>query len=178
MQTSIEIYRYGDSEVEFSLEKNVMVNATEMAKIFGKKVENFTRSEQTESFIRACLKNANSRFISVPNRLDLIDSRKKSGTWMHRILALKFAAWLDPDFELWVYHTIDEFMYGAYRRMEESLRQSAIRQSRIDEIKSSLANNDEYCELQRLELEERQAKYRRSKENRNQLDLFRDLSQN
>ena len=35
---------------------------------------------------------------------------------MHRILALKFAAWLDPDFELWVYNTIDNILFGNYNK--------------------------------------------------------------
>lgn len=32
------------------------------------------------------------------------------GTWVHERLALKFAAWLSPKFELWVYDTIMQVM--------------------------------------------------------------------
>ncbi len=61
---SIQIYNYEGQDIEFDLTSNtVMVNATEMAKVFGKKVENFTRIEQTKEFIQAYLKNANKRFI-------------------------------------------------------------------------------------------------------------------
>ena len=46
--------------------KNVKVNATEMGKIFGKKVEAFMRNEDTQNFIQACLKSENSRFLNTP----------------------------------------------------------------------------------------------------------------
>jgi phosphatidylserine/phosphatidylglycerophosphate/cardiolipin synthase-like enzyme len=67
-----EVCIFNGNEVSFSLDKenNMMVNATEMAK------------------------SGNSRFLEE----DLIVSKQKSGTWMHRILALKFAAWLNPEF--------------------------------------------------------------------------------
>lgn len=32
------------------------------------------------------------------------------GTWLHEKLALKFAAWLSPEFELWVYDCVHELL--------------------------------------------------------------------
>ena len=113
-----QILKYNDQEVEFEFNKqNVMVNATEMAKIFGKEVAHFMENESTKKFITASLKTRNSeflseekngkfRFLNVEKEEDLYSSKQKSGTFMHRILALKFAAWLDPAFELWVYATM------------------------------------------------------------------------
>jgi hypothetical protein len=43
---------------------------------------------------------------------------------MHRVLALKFAAWLSPDFELWVYTTIDKLLFGKYVEREKSLERT------------------------------------------------------
>lgn len=105
---------YQDTEIHFLLgnEKNVMVNATEMAKLFDKQVESFMRNENTQNFISECLKNENSRFLGVEKEEDLFISKQKSGTYFHRILALKFAAWLSPKFELWVFKTIDEIIFG------------------------------------------------------------------
>jgi len=37
---------------------------------------------------------------------------------MHRKLALKFAAWLSPEFELWVYDRIEELLLEA-KQVEE-----------------------------------------------------------
>lgn len=187
---ALQVFTYNKQEIEFDLAGgDLMVNATEMAKIFGKKVEDFSRLDKTEDFIQAYLRKVNERYheeynigtgksgLNGKSRLiskgDIIYSRKKSGTWMHRILALKFAAWLNPDFEVWIYQTIDDLLFGTYRRMEESLRLSAQRKNRIEELKNALGSTTEFLELQRLELEERQASYGRTKENRNQLQLFR-----
>lgn len=108
---------YKEIEIDFlpTKKESVMVNATHMAAIFGKQVGDFTRNENTQNFINEALKNENSRFLGIENKSDLIDAKQKSGTWMHRVLALKFAAWLDPAFELWVFSTIDKIILGHYK---------------------------------------------------------------
>lgn len=42
-------------------------------------------------------------------------SNNKAGTYMCRKLALKFAAWLDIDFEIWIIDTIDKILFGHYK---------------------------------------------------------------
>lgn len=173
-----QIFSFDGQEIEFGFEKtNVMVNATEMGKLYNKLPKDFLKNEETQKFIIECLKKENSPFLNVENEEDLVTSKQKSGTYMHRILALKFAAWLNPAFELWVYKTIDYILFDYYKRIENSLKQSANRKNRMDELKERLRINAEYQELEKLELEERQAAYNRGKQNRNQLDLFRDISQ-
>jgi hypothetical protein len=128
---------FGGTEIEFEPfagTNNMMVNATEMAKAFGKRVENFTRIDTTQNFINECLKNANRRFLGIENVDGLIVSKQKSGTWMHRILALKFAAWLDPGFELWVYQTIEEIMFGYARENDESISRTVVMQFEMKQI--------------------------------------------
>lgn len=175
---ALKIFYYDGKDVEFDPSSSaVMVNATMMGKIYGKKVEAFLRNDNTKSFTKHCLESENSSFLGIAEMKDLVNSKKGSGTWMHRVLALKFAAWLDPKFELWVYRTIEEILFGSYRRMENSLKLSAIRKNRIEELKNQLSESPQYMELQHLELEERQANYGRSKENRNQLELFRSGQQ-
>lgn len=177
MKNEILKYEFEKEIIEFEIiNGNVMVNANQMAKVFNKRVENFTRIESTILFIDECLKNANKRFISVEKEDDLIISKQKSGTFMHRILALKFAAWLNPTFELWVYSTIDKILFDYYKRLEESLKQSAQRKNRIETIEDQLNSIPEFQELQTLKLEERQEAYKRGKENRNQLEMFREAN--
>lgn len=55
---------------------------------------------------------------------------------MHRILALKFAAWLSPDFELWVYSTIDKLLFGKYAEREKSLERSLSLQNEMNNLAS------------------------------------------
>jgi hypothetical protein len=174
-----QILKYNDQEVEFEFnDTNVMVNATQMAKIFGKEVARFMENDSTKNFISACLKTRNSSFLNIEKEADVYVSKQKSGTFMHRILALKFAAWLDPDFEVWVYATIDCLLFEHYRQLEDSLKASADRRNRIHELKNRFREMDEFIELERLELEERQASYTRGKQNRNRIDLFRGVKFN
>lgn len=169
-------FEYGETAVEFDFsEANVMVNATQMAKIFDKQVIAFLRNETTKAFINECLKSENSHFLNVKTEDDLVSSKQKSGTWMHRVLALKFAAWLDPAFELWVYVTVDFILFGHYREVEANLKESAKRRNRIAELMNKLQQNEEYLELEQLEAEERRAGLVRGKKNRQQITMFRDF---
>lgn len=146
---------YNQKEVDFlpSGNDDLMVNATQMAKIFGKQVEAFTRNEGTQKFINECLKNENSRFLGIKNESDLIDSRQKSGTWMHRVLALKFAAWLDSAFELWVYVTIDKILLGHYKEMREATIEKFQAEKDFERRKQELIqSNPELAEIFELEL--------------------------
>lgn len=172
-QTTNFLYR--DTEIEFTLggKNGVMVNATQMAKVFDKKVNEFLSNSGTKLFLESCLKNGNSRFLNIESEDDLVSSKQKSGTFMHRILALKFAAWLNPDFELWVYATIDQILFDHYRKLEDSLKESAKRKNQIEKLQEELNQDPRFLELEMLKLRERQASYARSKMNISQLELFR-----
>lgn len=172
---SLQTFEFEGQQIEFDLNnKTVMVNATEMAAVFGKLPKDFLKTEDTKNFISECLKKENYPFISVEKEEDLYVSRQKSGTWMHRILALKFAAWLNPAFELWVYATIDDLLFGSYKHLDESLRQSAERKLRIAEIEKRLMTTNDYLELEQLKLAEKQAAYLRSQTNKTQIQLFQE----
>lgn len=157
---------YNKQEVDFipGGNENLMVNATQMAKIFGRQVEAFTRNEGTQRFINECLKTENSRFLGIEKEADLIDSKQKSGTWMHRVLALKFAAWLDPAFELWVFVTIDTIILGHYREMREATIEKLLAEKEHRRKKEDLIkNNPEVAEIFAEELKINAAEKKRIK---------------
>jgi hypothetical protein len=171
---TLQQFEYNNQVIEFEMAgSSLMINATEMAKIFGKRIDFFLKSDHAKEFIKVLEFTPFGGNSAPLKKHEIIQTKGQNGTWMHRLLALKFAAWLSPEFELWVYQTIDEFMFGDYRRMQEELRLSAARKNRIDELRNQLVASDEYCELVKLELEEKQAAYRRTKHNRMQLELFR-----
>ena len=107
-------YIFQETKIHFLLEneENVMVNATEMAKIIKRRTKDFLKTEQTKVFTEA-LKRA-------LNGAQIIDDRGRNGIYFERRLALKFAAWLDPDFELWVFSKIDEILFGKYKEHKEA----------------------------------------------------------
>ena len=43
------------------------------------------------------------------------------GTWMDERLALKFAAWLSPKFEIWIYDTIYEILTEELQSEKEKM---------------------------------------------------------
>jgi len=125
---------YNDQEIEFKPngEDNVMVNATQMAKVFGKRIDFFLKSDHAKEFI-SVLEFTPFGVNSKPlKKQEIMSTHGKNGTYFHRILALKFAAWLDPRFELWVYTKIDEILNHYYRE----LRNATIENMRIDNLKA------------------------------------------
>jgi hypothetical protein len=53
---------------------------------------------------------------------------------MHRVLALKFAAWLNPAFELWVSSTVENLLFGRHVKREQSFERSFTLQYELEEI--------------------------------------------
>lgn len=103
---------YEGSPVTFQIGEATMVNATEMAKSFGKQPVDWLKTNQAKSFLDAYSKLKNISFT------DLLIVRKGSsnlggGTWMHEDVALEFARWLSPQFAIWCNDRIKELMkYG------------------------------------------------------------------
>lgn len=153
METKICVFE--ENPITFALEKNngMMINATEMAKVFNRDLYQFTKSEDTKRFIESCLKPANAGLLGIVNDSDLIVSRQKAGTWMHRVLALKFAAWLSSDFELWVYSTIEKILFGKHVQREQSFERTLKFQKELDELKDKPQKSgqdfERYLELDR-----------------------------
>jgi len=168
---NIQKFVFDDVEIEFDLRqgKNVMVNATEMMKLFpNKRMSDFVANQNTEDFILECLRNGNSRFLGVEKREDLIVVNQKFGTWMHRVLALKFAAWLNPRFEVWVWMTIDQLIFGFAHEIQDSISETVILKAKQDDLKNQLAKRDpDFLEILLIDQKLINAKSRRSNATKN-----------
>lgn len=188
METKICVFE--ENEITFLLSKDngMMINATEMAKPFDKKVENFTRLEQTQDFIKSCLKFATqdenktlkSVFSDVKIEEDLIISKQKSGTFMHRILALKFAAWLNPDFEVWAYSTVEKLLFGRHVEREQSFERTLTLQKEINVLKDKPVKTGEdferYLEIETMMRREKIVRSALTKENISEMQsLFENV---
>jgi phage antirepressor YoqD-like protein len=104
---NLQVFNYQNSPITFSQDGEVMVNATQMAKPFGKLPANFLQTQQTKDFIQVL---ENRYCDSNTEILKVINGTSNPGTWMHQKLALKYAGWLSPEFELWVYDRIEELL--------------------------------------------------------------------
>lgn len=114
---------YQGQNVQFSDNGNLMVNATQMANIFGVKVHEYFENKSTENFIQACL---NDKELNLISKEDLISSKRKTGTWIHKVLALHFAMWLDADFAVWVIKTTDKILTEHYKHYDKH-KEAALR---------------------------------------------------
>ena len=115
--SGITNFEYEGQSISFEFsDGNKMINATQMAKPFKKRVSNFLRLDETKRFIE--LLEIRYSDLSIGE-----DGTKKEvlrvikggephlqGTWMEEKLALKFAAWLSQEFELWVYDRVQELL--------------------------------------------------------------------
>lgn len=133
---------YQENAVHFlinPLDKNVMVNATEMAKNFDKRVSNFLRLEETKTFIDYQVKkNYIGSDVSRYIEENLYYSKNKAGTFMTRKLALKFAAWLDVKFEDWIFSTIDEIIFGNYKKHWDAHAAQEAAKTKMRELKEEM----------------------------------------
>lgn len=178
---------YNNQPVDFlpTGQDDLMVNATQMANIFGKRIDHFLRSDHAQAFIEALLLVPISN-LSPPNggnkfkylRSEILKTNKKGGTWMHRVLALKFAAWLDPRFEVWVFETIDTILLGHYKEQREAtaekLRAEQLLQLKKKELLDKYPDFLEFLELEgRINsAEKRRVKAIKDSTKQLKLDLF------
>lgn len=111
--STIQSFSFNDIQVSFS--QDAFLNATEIAKQFGKRVQNYLKSEQTQEYITAL---AEALFgASKQNQLVIIKKGGKAqeqGTWLHPKLAIDFARWLNPKFAVWCDIQIEKILKGEY----------------------------------------------------------------
>lgn len=85
-----------------------MVNATEMAKPFGKLAKDWLSNKSTKEFLSTL-----SAVRTIP-LTDLVEIKQggnsEQGTWMHEDVAMEFARWLSPAFAIWCNDRIKELL--------------------------------------------------------------------
>lgn len=123
-------FSYNGTSVEFRLTENVMLNAAQMAKPFGKKPTHWLRLDSTKAFLFALQKSK----LQKSNLTEIQDNGKyqinsvyhsyygglvigqhggaNPGTWMHEDVAIEFARWLNPKFAIWCNDRIKEILRG------------------------------------------------------------------
>ncbi len=84
-----------------------MINATQMARSFGKQPVEWLRLSATQEFREALV----SRGESLSLESQIMTTRGHMGaTWIDKSLGMEFARWLSPDFSVWCNNCIQELM--------------------------------------------------------------------
>ena len=119
----VQIFSYNDQSVSFKeANGSVFVNATTMAKPFGKQPKDWTRTQQAQTFINAV---QTARHISLPDDLVQVTvggaDLNNQGTWMHEDVALEFARWLSPAFAIWCNDRIKELLRHGFTATDSTI---------------------------------------------------------
>lgn len=111
-ETALSVFAFRGNPVTFRKDNDtLMVNATEMAKDFGKLTKDWLSNKQTGELIATLTANR-----GIP-LFELVQVKQGSpenggGTWLHEDLAIVFAQWLSPEFYLWCNDRIKEMLLG------------------------------------------------------------------
>ncbi|WP_413667226.1 KilA-N domain-containing protein [Mucilaginibacter sp. Mucisp86] len=184
MVNAVFEFEFNNQVIEFDIsDKDLMINATEMGKIFGKNPAEFLKLKQTKDFIEE-LKNlplpfneTNEERSYADNQADLesmIFVNKIDGLWMCEILALKFAGWLNPKFEVWVYSTIREFLPNL-RDNNEAYKQIVKFEDQLEKLVKKLQGNADFQSYMLLQEKLKKLPYRIKRNNQATLRQYRQL---
>lgn len=167
---------YQETQIHFLInptDDNVMVNATEMAKLFNKRTDVYLKSRSTKDFINALKLPPNGG----SSDMNIIDFKGRNGIYFHRILALDFAAWLDVNFRVWVFTTIERITFGYLKDYRDAMLEELEAKNRKDSLKAKLVANPSQETVKAYfdnEAVLNSAKAKKRKATTNQLSLFQE----
>lgn len=138
------VHFFKDTEVNFlinNIDKDVLANASEMANSFNKNPKDFLKLKETEKFISILLLYLNSEKEVPSHRYEDIVLIKDDSIFMHRKLAIKFASWIDMEFSIWFFETVDDILFGNYKKHWDAHALQKSSQAKMIEFKHKLLLN-------------------------------------
>lgn len=141
-----QIFQYNGSPITFQKGDNVMVNATQMAKSFGKEPKFWLMNQSTTDYLNELSKVRN---LTLTDLVQVTKGGNNPGTWMHEDVALEFARWLSPAFAIWCNDRIKELLQYGMTAMQPTLEQMINNPDLVISLATQLKNERE--EKQRLE---------------------------
>lgn len=155
MEKNIQVFEYNGHSVSFGNENGIMINATEMAKAFGKRPNDYLSLPSTNELIMAITrKSGNSENQIVTTKAG--SSQFGGGTWMHEDLALDFAQWLSVDFKLWCNDRIKELLQYGMTATQPTLEQMINNPDLVISLATQLKNEREEKQRLRVQAEQQQ----------------------
>ena len=141
---------YNGKIISFLLSSDVMVNATEMAKMFcnskeeylQKKPSRWLRSIEAKDLIQVLIEDQKMELndILVIERSGVSGQKGGGGTWMNRRLAIAYANWLDVRFGNWIYSKIEELLYNGSTIMNTIINPLQIENQQLKQDNQNLQN--------------------------------------
>lgn len=145
-----KIFSYNGNDVLFDTKDDVMVNATQLAKIYGKRPNDYLSLPATNQLINAITR----KYGIAENQLVRTERGGIApGTWMHRLIVVDFCQWLDIDLKLWCTEKLDELMRYGMTATQPTLEQMINNPDLVISLATQLKNERE--EKARLEQEKK-----------------------
>jgi phage antirepressor YoqD-like protein len=120
-EQTTKLFAYNGNNVTFKNENGVtFVNATEMAKAFGKRPQHFLSTDQTKEFLTVL---GQSRNLGFDELIIVTQGGNNPGTWMHEDVAIEFSRWLSPAFAIWCNDRIRELLTVGMTATPDTLEQ-------------------------------------------------------
>jgi hypothetical protein len=94
-------------------------NATAIAAQFGKKPNDWLKTDQAQEYIRVISRRENIRY---ENLVLTKQGGKYQGTWLHNRLALSFARWCSVEFEYELDRWIEQRIAEEHQRQQHRLQ--------------------------------------------------------
>ena len=155
VNNDLVVFKFNNIEIPFNLSSgpdNIMVEVTKMAKAYGKKIAEWRRLPSTQKLISQIL---NMGFPHIKNEEDLIKTikgRYGGGTWMHQLLLIDFAEWLDSEFSVWCKITLIEAIKNRYQielnQKDNTINNQNLLISQLQQDVSNLQNQISYFKPQ------------------------------
>lgn len=103
----IKSFKFNNIEIPFALDggpSNIMVEVTQMAKAYGKRIAEWRRLPSTQKFLEELMIEMGFSHINeliYSDRSGIEGQRGGGCTWMHQLVLIEFARWLDSKFAIW-----------------------------------------------------------------------------
>lgn len=113
-------FHYQGQKVQFSLDG--WINATDVAKRFGKKPAEWLRLPASARYMAALAKALGLDSKVGSSHFGLVATQRggnSAGTWLHPKLAVAFARWLDDEFAVWCDLHIDALLRGELNEKQQ-----------------------------------------------------------
>lgn len=143
-----QIFQYNGSPISFNKGNNIMVNATEMAKPFGKEPKFWLMNQSTNDYLSELSKVRN---LTLADLVQVTKGGNNPGTWMHEDVALEFTRWLSPAFAIWCNDRIKELLQYGMTATQPTLEQMINNPDLVISLATQLKSERE--EKQRLQIE-------------------------
>lgn len=180
--TILKTFNYEGNAVTFEMGNGVMVNATEMARQFGKRPVDWLNLPSTKEFLNELSevrKSNNAEIQLVLTKRGGADLSAQ-GTWLHEDVALEFARWLSPKFAIWCNDRIKELLTQGHTEFDSADKMLLVSKALIyvkeelDQRNKELAEANQTIDSQNVQI---QAAHGQIEEQQKRLEHIEPMAQ-